>query len=157
MAQKQYVTSVINTHLVKTDLEEKNQAGVIAELANLLEKEHKISSVEGFVEDVQDRERGGTTNLEFGVAVPHARSAYVNEAALAFGKSEGISWNESASEPVQLVFLLAVPEKNANKQHIKILSTLSRMLLNENFRRKLLEAGSADQVIQAIEEVIIDK
>lgn len=157
MARKQYVTSVINTHLVKTNLQEKNQEGVIAELADLLKKEHKISSIEGFVKDVQDRERGGTTNLEFGVAVPHARSEHVKEAALAFGKSEGISWNESESEPVQLVFLLAVPEKNANKQHIKILSTLSRMLINENFRRKLLEAESEDQVIHAIEEVMIDK
>lgn len=157
MSVNKNIASVINQNLIKIKLKENDQKGVIAELAELLKKENKITSVEEFTRDVLERENDMPTNVGFGIAIPHARSVSVQEAALAFGKSEGMSWNNSIIDSVRLVFLLAVPETNANKQHIKILSSLSRMLLNEDFRECLLMAENANEVIQAIEEVIIDK
>ncbi len=39
---------------------------------------------------------------------------------------------------VNLIFMIAVPESAASDEHLKILATLSRKLMNDDFRNSLL-------------------
>jgi fructose-specific phosphotransferase system IIA component len=148
------IASVMNEDLVRLELQAKDGKAAVEELAGLLEKAGKIRSKVEFIQDVTAREQLTSTSMGFGIAIPHARSSAVLEAALAFGRSEGFRWSESDEDLVYLVFLLAVPDSNAKVQHLQILSSLARMLLDESFRESLRGAQSPRDVLAVIEEVI---
>lgn len=49
--------------------------------------------------------------------------------------------------------MIAVPEQSAGDAHLKILQMLSRKLMDENFREKLLEVHSKSEAIILLDEV----
>lgn len=151
------IGSVMNEELVCLDLEAKDGNAAIEELADLLAKAGKLRSKEAFIQDVAAREQMTSTSMGFGIAIPHARSGAVVEAALAFGRSNGFHWDSADHDLVTLVFLLAVPDTNPNAQHLQILASLARMLLDESFRQSLQRAQTPGDVLAAIEEVIKDR
>ncbi len=148
------IALVMNEDLVRLDLKARDGVSAVEELADLLEKAGKIRSKVEFIRDVAAREQLTSTSMGFGIAIPHARSSAVLETALAFGRSEGFRWSESDEDLVNLVFLLAVPDSNAKVQHLQILASLARMLLDESFRESLRGAQSPRDVLTAIEEVM---
>jgi mannitol/fructose-specific phosphotransferase system IIA component (Ntr-type) len=67
---------------------------------------------------------------------------------IAFGRSEGgIPFDAADNRPVHLIFLMAGP-KSATALHLQILSKLSRLLTEKDFREKLLQAKSPEEVIE---------
>ena len=88
------------------------------------------------------------------MAIPHARSAGVTTPTLAFARlpEAGITWG-SGEEPTTLAFLIAVPD-DAGKQHLKLLSTLARAIMKEDFRAQLHEASSREEAEGIISSVL---
>ena len=79
------------------------------------------------------------TGLPGGIGIPHARSAYVTEPSLVFGRSpSGIDWG-AEDGPATLIFLIAAPEGGGD-DHLKILATLARRLMRTEFRESLMNA-----------------
>ncbi|WP_027964609.1 PTS sugar transporter subunit IIA [Halalkalibacillus halophilus] len=102
---------------------------------------------------VLKREQEGSTGIGFGVAIPHGKSSGVKEPGLAFARlSEEIDWNSLDGKPVTSVFLIAIPEEQAGNEHLQILSQLSRKLMHEDFRNKLQEATTSDELFEALEQ-----
>ena len=97
------------------------------------------------------REDQGTTAVGHGVAIPHARCAAVKKPTLVFARlaEPGVEWSAPDSQPVRLVFLVAVPE-SAGDEHLRILSKLARSLMREPFRQELLTARTETQALTAI-------
>jgi len=86
-----------------------------------------------------------------GVGIPHAKSPLVKQPVVAFGKSsKGIEFDSFDGEPVYLVFLIAVPEKS-DKEHLNILSMLSRALMHEEVREALMGASTPEEVVNAFQ------
>ena len=89
------------------------------------------------------------TGIEGGIAIPHARTAGVNEPTVVFGRSaNGIDWG-AADGPAHLVFLITVPE-GAGDEHLQILASLSRALMKPEFRDTLLKATDPQVVVDTI-------
>ena len=58
------------------------------------------------------REQEFSTNIGFGIAIPHAKDKSVNKASIAIGTfSPGLNY-EDGEAPVKLMFLLAVPTES---------------------------------------------
>jgi Phosphoenolpyruvate-dependent sugar phosphotransferase system, EIIA 2. len=71
-----------------------------------------------------------------------------------FGRSDfGIEWDSLDGKPVYLVFLLGIPAENAENTHLKILSQLSRKLMDENFVQTLKAASSKDEILYVLNEI----
>lgn len=51
-------------------------------------------------------------------------------------------------QPVNLIFLIAVPNKS-NDIHLKILSFISRRLMHSEVREKLMKAQSYEDILEA--------
>jgi fructose-specific phosphotransferase system IIA component len=131
-------------------LNARSKDGVFHELALLLHRNDRISDYSHFIEDVYEREDMGTTGFGFGIAIPHAKSPYVKIPSVCFGKSEqGISYDSIDGNPVYLVFMIAMPETDS-KQHLTTLAWISRNLMHESFRKKLMEAKTPEEVINII-------
>lgn len=131
-------------------------AAVIRALAGQAEKQGRLSETE-VVEAALAREAQSTTAVGNGVAIPHARSAAVSVPTLAFGRLQTpVEWDAPDSEPVDLVFLIAVPD-DAGKQHLKVLAKLARALMKDDFRESLRSAPSSDDVVNLVKDLGVEE
>ncbi|MBT1278576.1 PTS sugar transporter subunit IIA [Thermoanaerobacter sp. CM-CNRG TB177] len=145
---------LINKNLVTLNLEAKNKEEAIIKLAELAQKEGKITSVEEYARSVFDREKAYTTGVGNGIAIPHGKSKAVKEAMIVFGKTtDGIEWDSLDGKPVNLIFLLGVPEENVDNVHLKILSQLSRKLMNDSFIEMLKKAVTVEEILNALSDI----
>jgi len=143
------VHELLNTKNILTEFKTENKEDVINELVDLLKSNESVTDLEEVRKCVFEREEKMSTGVGKGFAIPHGKTNSVDDIIAAFGKSETpIEYNSLDGEPVHLVFLL-IGKENLLAKHIKLLSRISRMMNNEEFRKKLVEAGSKE-VIQKI-------
>lgn len=127
---------------------------VIKSLVSLAAADGRINDAAAVADAALNREAQHSTGVGHGVAIPHARSAGVSAPTLAFARlpEGGVTWG-SGEEPTTLAFLIAVPD-DAGKQHLKLLSTLARAIMKEDFRAQLHEANSREEAEEVISSVL---
>lgn len=146
------INDLIRSEWIRLDMEGESREQVIRALAGILDGSGILSDMEQYLADVFDREKMGSTAIGFGVAIPHGKSAGVKEPAVAFARlSRPIRWEPEKDEQARLVFLIAVPKDKEGNEHLQILAALSRKLIDESFRQRLLELSSPDEVVQALQ------
>ena len=146
------ITELINKNTIKIDCKFKNKDEGISDLANILYQSAIINSTDGFIAAVKKRETQTTTAVGFGIAIPHARSEFVLKPGIAIGRSEPFLWDGENKQEVNLIFLLAVPEQIEYPEYMKMLASISRMLVHQRFRNALLAANTVDEFIKEISD-----
>jgi fructose PTS system EIIBC or EIIC component len=142
------VHELLNLKYVLTEFKSENKNDVINELVDLLKGDERIIDLEEVRKCVFEREEKMSTGVGKGFAIPHGKTNSVTDILAAFGKSETpIEYNSLDGEPVHLVFLL-IGKENLVAKHIKLLSRISRLMNNEEFRKKLVEADSKESILK---------
>ena len=77
------LTSLLNTSLIKLDLERESKPEVLEELIDLLVQSDKIKDKDSFTKAVLDREDICSTGIGKGIAIPHSRNEAISEVAVA--------------------------------------------------------------------------
>lgn len=145
------IRDVLKPAFINFDLKTTDKQAAISELANTFLTKGVVANDSVYLEAVMKREEESTTGIGFGVAIPHGKSAAVAEPSLAFGRSQaGIQYDSMDGKPVHLMFLIAVPE-TSNDEHLRILSKLSRKLMHEDVRQKLMTVTDAEEIYQIFE------
>ncbi|WOF24690.1 fructose-specific PTS transporter subunit EIIC [Microbacterium betulae] len=99
------------------------------------------------------REETDATGLPGGIAIPHAKSATVTEASLAFARlSPGVDFGASDG-PADIVFMIAAPD-TAAEEHLAVLSALARHLMDEDFLAALRAAKDAEEAVAIVRAAI---
>lgn len=143
------ITDILSEERIIIELEASNKEDAFKEMINKISNS-AVKDKSGLLQDVLNREKQTTTGIGNGIAIPHAKSASVTKTSIVFARSsKGIEYGSIDEKPVHLLFLLAVEDGN-NNEHIKLLSKLSKLLLNEHFRKALLEATEQNEVIDII-------
>ena len=143
------ISEVINTNAVVLDLEAVNKTEVLNCLTELLFDDDSIDSKDKFLVDVLLRESEGKTGIGCGVAIPHGKSASVKKTCVAIAKlKEPIEWETIDGEPVQVVILFAVDDKDKTNYFIKLMSEVARLLAREDFCRNLLSAKDKNELLR---------
>lgn len=134
------------------ELNSKSKTMGIEELAEKMMQAGRITDLTSYLAAVMKREAEATTGIGFGVGIPHGKSKAVSSPTLGFGRSkEGISYDSLDGKPVHLLFLIAVPE-NSDDEHLRILSQLSRKLMHQDIRDRLMNAVDAEEIYSIIDE-----
>ena len=142
---------------IKLDVQSTNKVDVIKELAKLHEKTGVLNDYDGYVKALMAREEQSSTGIGEGIAIPHAKTEFVKEPALAMGrKPEGIDYDSLDGEPATLFFMIAAPD-GANNTHIETLARLSQLLLDDDFKAALENAKTADEVLDIINKAEAEK
>jgi len=146
------IDDITSTNLVALDLEVTDQWAAIDALADLLDKDGRLSDRDAYADAVYAREKEtGGTAMEMGIAIPHAKSAGVAQAGVAFGRtSTPLDYGE---EKADLIFLIAAPE-GEHDLHVTVLQQLARRLVHESFRTSLREASTPEEVVVLMREQI---
>lgn len=146
------IDDITSSNLVTLDLEVSDRWGAIEALADLLDRDGRLTDKALYVEAVKAREEEtGGTAMEMGIAIPHAKSSGVERAGVAFGRTR--SPVQFGDEEADLVFLIAAPEGESDL-HVKVLSQLARRLVHERFRSALRGAESPEQVVETMREEV---
>ena len=133
------------------DLQGESKEEIITELVNSLPVSDSITDRNQVLQAVLDREKIMSTGIGDGIAIPHGKSAAVTELVAAMGtQRRGMDFDALDGEPAYVFFLLVSPA-NVSGPHIKALARISRLLKNEEFKKKLVEANSAEEIIATIE------
>lgn len=141
---------IINEALIDLNVAKNTKEAVIRHLAELAKKEGRISDLEKYIEAALHRETEYSTAMGFGIAIPHGKTAAVTEPFLCFAKVNSVDWNALDGNPVDLVFMIGVPEE-AGTAHLKILASISRKLMKQEFRDGLRSVTSNSELIQLLQ------
>lgn len=145
------ITELLTKKTILLNIEGNQKESTIDQLVEILYTAGKISNQEEYKAAILKREEQSTTGIGEGIAIPHAKVAAVKEAAIAFGKSSaGVDYESLDGQPAHLFFMIAAPE-GANNTHLEALARLSGMLMNEEVRKELLNATTADEVLSIID------
>lgn len=94
------------------------------------------------------REKLGSTGIGEGIAIPHSRLRECNETIGAlFVLTDPVDFDSIDRKPVDIVFVLLVPEE-ATEQHLQTLKMLAEKFNQEDFRNRLRQAQSDDDLYQ---------
>lgn len=146
------VHELLDTKNILTEFKSENKNDVINELVDLLKGDERVVDLEEIRKCVFEREEKMSTGVGKGFAIPHGKTNSVTDILAAFGKSKApIEYNSLDGEPVHLVFLL-IGKENLLAKHIKLLSRISRLMNNEEFRKRLVEAESNESILKLFQE-----
>ncbi len=146
------IVDLITANVIRVPLKSKTKTEVIRELVDVLDKAGKISDTESVFKAVIARENMGSTGLEKGIAVPHAKTEKVKTLTLAIGIApDGVDFDSLDGEPSKLFFLL-LAQPNQSGPHIEALAEIARITRSQSFCRLLSNAATADEVVELFRE-----
>ena len=125
----------------------------IKKLADKLEEAGFLTSCNEFLESVYLREEIAPTTVGYGIGLPHGKGSCVKESVVAFMRVKNpILWNIQDDEKVKIVFMLAVSEEEGKGTHNDILVELSKKILDSNFRNRIENSSSIEEIVKLINE-----
>ena len=143
---------ILSEKSVIVGLQGETKEEIIEELVDSLEKGVTISDREKVLQSVLDREKIMSTGIGDGIAIPHGKSDAVITLSAALGtQKRGANFEALDGEPAYVFFLLVSPA-NISGPHIKALARISRLLKNEDFKKRLTAASSPEELIGEISE-----
>ena len=151
------ISDLLIKERINLNLQSRDKKSVIREIAKLHDNTGILTDYEGYVGALNAREEQSSTALEEGIAIPHAKTEYVKQPALAMGRStEGIDYESMDGEPSHLFFMIAAPA-GADNTHIETLARLTQLLLDDDFRISLEKAETPDEVLDIINKKEVEK
>ena len=132
------------------DVSENSKKQTLEKIATLC-AEHTQLEEQVIFGALVERERLGTTGVGHGVAIPHARLANLKELYGAFVRAKPIDFESVDGQPVDLLFVLLVPE-DSGADHLKALARISKLLRDEEVCAQLRQAQTPEDVINLIKK-----
>ena len=118
-------------NLIELNLDVKDKEDAIKKMAQVVYDNKYVTDLEGYIQNVLEREEELTTGFGNGLAMPHGKCAGVKKAALMIARfTQKIEWGSLDGEPVDIALLLAIPEESEDGSniHLKMLTTIATKL-----------------------------
>ncbi len=145
------ILDVMPKEAILDDLKSQNKKGILEELVVPLTGSTGLNS-EDLVRVLMDRERLGSTGIGGGIGIPHGKIKDLESLVLGFGLSrKGIDFESIDGEPTHIFFVLITPEDSTGL-HLKLLARISRILKNDQFKERLLNAADQDEIFDIIKQ-----
>ncbi|WP_144573203.1 fructose-specific PTS transporter subunit EIIC [Bacillus cereus] len=148
------LTDITSLELIETDLKGETRDDIIDEMIQKLKHVGALHSVTEFKQAIMNREQESTTGIGINIAIPHGKSAAVRKPSVVFGiKQSGIDWKSLDGTEAKLIFMIAVPKGNERNEHLKILQMLSRKLMDDSYRERLLSVQTKAEAYKLLDEI----
>jgi PTS system nitrogen regulatory IIA component len=139
--------------LILPELRERDTAGVISELGQLLQRQGWVPDLLPFYHAALNQELLNNSALACGLAFPHGRLSGIKQLQFALGRAPmPIPWGAKGAWPVQFVFLIAVPATDA-AAYLHLLASLSRLGQDAGRLKELRNAPDAAAMQAGLEKV----
>ena len=151
------ITDLLNKNAIQLNGSFKNKEEAIDRLIELMTSNGNISDKEKYRQVVLKREEEGTTGIGEGIAIPHGKTNAVTKPGLsAIIVPNGVEFNSLDGKPAKILFLIAAPDSKDNV-HLDVLSRLSTLLMDTEFKNTLLDAKTPEEFLMCIDRAEKEK
>jgi PTS system nitrogen regulatory IIA component len=143
------LTDVLSLDRVLPDMRARSKQDALEELAALVvgpsdERCEQVRKV------LADRERLASTAIGDEVAIPHGKLDSASCLLLGVARSRhGLDFESVDGRPTRLFFVLLAPQHETGL-HLKALARISRLCKEPEFRARMLEVGSAAEMLDVL-------
>lgn len=142
------IVGLLDEKTVLPELDVRNKKETLDKLISSLMSKVGEQELKAIREAVFEREEIMSTGVGKGLAIPHGKASGIQQNYAAFAVlKQPVDYEAIDGEPVVLVFLLVGPQ-SSNSMHIKMLSRISRLMNNNDFRHGLQECNTAEEIIE---------
>ena len=146
------VIDYMRDSLILLDMESNTKKEAITRTVDMMQECSIVSNAAKFLEAVFERESLGSTAIGKGMALPHARTEYIESITIAMVRlKNGIDFGAADGKPVKLIFLIGTPLK-AVGEYLSVLAKLSKILKDDKIRGDILAAQTPAQIRAIFEE-----
>ncbi len=146
------VAELLDIEHINCNTQSASKKRVLEQLSVLLAANQETLTQNQVFDSLLSRERLGSTGLGHGVAIPHGRMKEGSNTLAAFIKlQQGVDFDASDNQPVDLLFALLVPEE-ATDEHLQLLAQLARMFSDEQLVAKLRASQDSHSLLNTIRE-----
>jgi PTS system fructose-specific IIC component/PTS system nitrogen regulatory IIA component len=153
-----FLYEVFRPELIKADLEAADKDEAFEELVDHFCQAEKSNAREEILDALRGREAKMSTGIHKGIGIPHAKTNAVENVYGVLGISrKGIDYDALDGEPVYLVFMVLIPQKDTEK-HLRVLKRMAELLENPQFYIELAaqrDSQGAYNIIKKYEDVFI--
>ena len=144
------ITSLFSVKAIALDASASTQDEIISQLVELQATHNNITDKEAYKKALYAREEEGSTYVDNGITVPHAKSDVVTRPSLAALRlSQPVQYNPDDDGKTDLLFAIAAPQNGS--LHVDMLARMMQMLMNEEFVDKLRAAKTPEEFLAAID------
>jgi len=141
--------------LIVPQLRAQDATAAIHELSLVLQREGGVPDWLPFYHEALNREFLLGTDVEAGMAFPHARLAGLRELVFAFGRSDAaFAWGPDATHRVRLVFLLAVPAGEPGL-YLPLVAGLARLAAARSLLDQVFAATGPEGILAAFRQIAL--
>lgn len=151
------ITDLLKKDSIDLNVEASNKEEILKKAVELMNNNGNIIDKDKYLELVMKREEEGSTGIGEEIAIPHGKGDSISAPGLAaMVIPNGVDFNSLDGKPIKLLFLIAAPNTKDNV-HLEVLSRLSTLLMDEKFRKELLNAKSKDEFLKIIDQAEKEK
>jgi len=151
------INDLLSEKGINLDAKPQSKAEAIDQLVELMNSTGNLKDKAEYKKCVLAREEEGTTGIGEGVAIPHAKTNVVTRAGLSvLVVKDGVDYDSLDGSPANLLFMIAAPETKENI-HLEVLGRLSVLLMDDEFRQKLIHAESKKEFLSLIDKAETEK
>ena len=145
------ITDLLSKDAIKLNGIANSKQDAINKLVDLMAKNGNLIDKEKYTQVVLKREEEGSTGIGEGIAIPHGKTDAVSKPGLsAMVINDGVEFDSLDGQPAKLLFLIAAPNTKDNV-HLDVLSRLSTLLMDTEFRKSLMEAKTPEEFLRYID------
>ena len=145
------ITDLLSKDAIKLNGIANSKQDAINKLVDLMAKNGNLTDKEKYTQVVLKREEEGSTGIGEGIAIPHGKTDAVSKSGLsAMVINDGVEFDSLDGQPAKLLFLIAAPNTKDNV-HLDVLSRLSTLLMDTEFRKSLMEAKTPEEFLRYID------
>ena len=145
------ITDLLSKDAIKLNGIANSKQDAINKLVDLMAKNGNLTDKEKYKQVVLKREEEGSTGIGEGIAIPHGKTDAVSKPGLsAMVINDGVEFDSLDGQPAKLLFLIAAPNTKDNV-HLDVLSRLSTLLMDTEFRKSLMEAKTPEEFLRCID------
>ncbi|MDN6232716.1 MAG: PTS fructose transporter subunit IIABC [Staphylococcus simulans] len=145
--------TVFHKSLIELTNSEMKRDDVIDRLITELKNQNYVEDFAQVKSSVLKRESESTTAIGMNVAIPHAKSDAVKQPVVSVLQNKnGIEWESLDGSLPKIVFLIVVPN-NSNDTHLKLLQRLSKTLMDDETREKLITAEDKETIYDILKAI----
>ena len=145
------ITDLLSKDAIKLNGIANSKQDAINKLVDLMAKNGNLTDKEKYTQVVLKREEEGSTGIGEGIAIPHVKTDAVSKPGLsAMVINDGVEFDSLDGQPAKLLFLIAAPNTKDNV-HLDVLSRLSTLLMDTEFRKSLMEAKTPEEFLRCID------
>ena len=145
------ITTLFSVHAIALDAAASNRDETIDQLVELQSTHNNITDKAAYKKALYAREDEGSTYVDNGITVPHAKTSVVTRPSLAALRLKTpVQYNAEDDGKTDLLFAIAAPENGS--LHVDMLARMMQMLMNEDFVEVLRAAKTPEEFLAAIDK-----